>query len=154
MICNYCNNTILQNSNIYKGFDMNFCSVHCRFNVYKQINKLDARTMNYNKWRSMYNNKPENHKNSSLKKTYSIRKELSSKLIIYNTENDDKELEENNNNINEINKNLFKNDSNKMNYSFYDDTITLIKCKNFELIKSILQSTTVKYLISYILDIH
>lgn len=156
MICDYCNNTILQNSNIYKGFDMDFCSVHCRINVSKQIYKFDPKTMNYNKWSSLYN-KPENHENSSLKKTYSIRKELSSNLINYKTENDNKEsqkIENIGNNINEINKNLFKNDSNKMNYSFYDDTITLIKCKNFELIKSILQSTTVKYLISYILDIH
>lgn len=154
MICDYCNNTIFQNSNIYKGFDMDFCSVHCRINVSKQIYKFDPKTMNYNKWSSLYN-KPENNENSSLKKTYSIRKELSSNLINYETENDNKEsqkIENIENNINEINKNLFKNDFNKMDYYFYDYDLRLTKCKSLELFKNILESRPIKYIISYMFN--
>ena len=154
MICNYCNNTILENSNIYKGFDMDFCSVICRINVSKQIYKFDPKTLNYNKWSSLYN-KPENHENSPLKKTHSIRKNLSSDPIIYNTENVSKEPEKfsnNVNNINEIYKNLFENDFNKMDYYFYDYTISLTRCKSFELLKNILETRPVKYILSYIFD--
>ena len=154
MICDYCNNTIFKNSNIYKGFDMDFCSVHCRINVSKQIYKFDPKTMNYNKWSSLYN-KPENHENSPLKKTHSIRKNLSSDPIIYNTENVSKEPEKISNkvnNINEIYKNLFENDFNKMDYYFYDYTISLTRCKSFELLKNILETRPIKYILSYMFD--
>ena len=154
MICNYCNNIILENSNIYKGFDMNFCSVYCRINVSKQIYKLDSKSLNYNKWISLYT--PENNKISPLKKTYSIRKDLSSNPFKYNTENINKEPEKisnNVNNINEINKNLFEINFDKMDYYFYDYTIrSLTKCKSFELVKTILESKPVKYIISYMFD--
>jgi len=154
MICNYCNNAILENSNIYKGYDMDFCSIYCRTNVSKQIYKFDPKSRNYNKWSSLYN-KPENHENSPLKKTYSIRKELSSNLINYKTENDNKEsqkIENIGNNINEINKKLFEMDFNKMDYYFYDYTISLTKCQSLELLKTILESRAVKYIISYMFD--
>ena len=101
MLCNYCNNTIFKKSNIYKGYDMDFCSIQCRINVSEQIYKFDPKTLNYNNWSSMYDN-PENSGNSSLKKTYSIRKELSSNTIEYNTENNNKEFENIDNIVNNI----------------------------------------------------
>ena len=168
MICNYCNNAILENSNIYKGYDMDFCSIYCRTNVSKQIYKFDPKSRNYNKWSSIYAEK--NNQTSPLKKTQSIRKDLSFNANMYNTEIKNKELEkfsneinnieinniEINNNIkinnNEINKKLFENELNNMDYYFYDYSIGLTKCKSLELFKNILQSRAVKYIISYMFD--
>ena len=153
MICNYCNNAILENSNIYKGYDMDFCSIYCRTNVSKQIYKFDPKSINYNKWSSLYT--PENTQISPLKKTHSIRKNLSSNPNIYNTENDNKEPEKisnNINNINEINKILFENYFNKMDYYFYDYDLSLTKCKSLELLKTIIESRPIKYIISYMFD--
>ena len=162
MICNYCNNNILENNNIYKGFDMDFCSVYCRINVSKQIYKFDHKTMNYNKWNSIY--APKNNQTSPLKKTKSIRKDLSFNPNMYNTEIENKELEKisneinnneiNNNEINnnEINKKLFENEINNMDYYFYDYTIGLTKCKSLELFKNILESRPVKYIFSFMFN--
>ena len=56
------------------------------------------------------------------------------------------------NNINEINKNLFEMEFNKMDYYFYDYDISLTKCQSLELFKNILESRPIKYIISYMFD--
>lgn len=70
MKCFYCNNILLNNSTLYRGYDSNFCSNICR-NKVMEINLLnDPKLSEYQKWINYKN--PPKHLEASLKRTQSI----------------------------------------------------------------------------------
>ena len=67
--CDFCDNIIKNNSNIYKGFDCTFCSNICRTHILNMNYKKDPRFENCNSW---YNSKPTPKTFRNIEKTKSI----------------------------------------------------------------------------------
>ena len=54
MLCSYCNDNILEQTDVYKAFDMYFCSNFCRYNVTQEIANRDPHFMDHYKWKKIY----------------------------------------------------------------------------------------------------
>ena len=67
--CDFCDNIIKNNSNIYKGFDCTFCSNICRGHILNMNYKKDPRFENCNSW---YNSKPIPKSFRNIEKTKSM----------------------------------------------------------------------------------
>ena len=111
MLCNYCNNNILEQTDVYKAFDMYFCSKFCRNNVTKEIANQDPHFMDHYKWKKIYsqsnnnisspcNNICSHSNNYTIKKTTSCYNLDYSKNVDYkNNKNNKYNLCLNNNSI-------------------------------------------------------
>ena len=92
MLCSYCNDNILEQSDVYKAFDMYFCSKFCRNNVTKEIANQDPHFMDHYKWKKIYsqldNNTICNNISSPCNNNYTIKKTTSCYNLDYSKNTD------------------------------------------------------------------
>ena len=67
--CANCSRTILSKNTIFKAFDLDFCSHHCKYMMGNTILKHDPNFVHPGEWRSYINN--ERSTISTLKKSHS-----------------------------------------------------------------------------------
>jgi hypothetical protein len=70
LMCNVCNQILLPNQKIFKGFDQTLCSERCLKEIYKINIVIDPKLINYNKWQNKKQEKQEKQEKSVLIFTY------------------------------------------------------------------------------------